>query len=267
MSLISYVIDFITPASVKKRREAKSLEYDVYSILESIKFILGITAGTARHTNKLAYAVWNENHGKVHSSGMFTEVAPGVILITRTLSTTSMQYVLDDRQLQETLQQYVAGLDGHVFQLSMCRGMHTLDGVIGEGGSDTVGYAINVNKFNAFIKRTPNKGLRISALRAHLGKLLDRARKMDYKLPFMLEVYESTHDMYGDMTVSCEVVGTLPYCDWKSSARIITQHFKDAHTDHILLRHTRTQTETKNLWFFTFKHQPTITFTDTSVVL
>lgn len=218
MSLISYVIDFFTPASVKKRREDTAFRHDVYSILETIRFIFTVTISCAWHNKHPAYAPWDETHGRVNSKGMLTEVAPGVILVTHEAGSTLPKELLVDK-----LQQYAlsSGFEGYTFQLSMRRGMHRLEGVPGEEASGTVGYLIDESKFKAFIKRTPNKGLRVSALRAHLTELLTIASKHDYQLPFggWLPVITSADD--GVVWVTFFYSGPLPYCDDKATIKIL----------------------------------------------
>lgn len=218
MSLISYVIDFFTPASAKKRREDTAFRHDVYSILETIRFLLGISIGSAKRDKHPVYALWDETHGQVSSEGMLTEVAPGVILVTHAAGSTLPKELLVDK-----LQQYAlsSGFDGYTFQLSMQRGMHRLEGVPGEGSSSTVGYLIDESKFKAFTKRTPNKGLRVSALRAHLTELLIVASKHDYKLPFGHQLLVVVHDVDGGLQVSFVYPGTLPYCDAAATIKIL----------------------------------------------
>lgn len=218
MSLISYVVDFFTPASVKKRRADAELRHDIYSILEAIRFLLGISIGSAKRDKHPVYGRWDEFHGQVGSCGLLTEVAPGVILVTHAAGSTLPKELLVDK-----LQQYAltSGFDGYTFQLSMQRGMHRLEGVPGEEVSGTVGYLIDESKFKAFIKRTPNKGLRVSALRAHLTDLLTIASRHNYRLPFggWSPVIVNAAD--GVVSVTFFYSGSLPYCDDVATVKIL----------------------------------------------
>lgn len=222
MSLISYVIDFFTPASVKKRREDAAFRHDVYSILETIRFIFTVTISSAWHSKRPAYAPWDETHGLVSSKGMLTEVAPGVILVTQE-ECWHPGSTLPKELLVDKLQQYAlsSGFDGYTFQLSMQRGMHRLEGVPGEGSSSTVGYLIDESKFRAFTKRTPNKGLRVSALRAHLTELLIVASKHDYQLPFGGWVPASQGAGTDTVWVNFFYLADLPYCDAAATIKIL----------------------------------------------
>lgn len=260
MSLISYVVDFFTPASVKKRRADAELHRDTYSILESIKFLCGVAIGKAKRDGGLVYAAWDETHGTIHSRGMFTEIEPGVILVTQTAG--SVDGVLDQHTLRETLKQYAAGFDRYMFQQFPGLAPLYITGVFGEYNAQTVGYIIDLDKRQAFFKRAPNKGLQVSVRRAHIAALLKQIRGCKTPLPFMLEVCSVSG--LSQRTAFCYTDDTLPYCDAQATERVLTQYIADLHPNDVLVGTTHARDHHGELWRFTLRPRYNAILTDTS---